>query len=65
MLEGDSYTHHGTRQAFTRDCDRYNDLVAEGWTVLRFTYEHVMRRPYRVADVLIETISRIDGAGAA
>jgi very-short-patch-repair endonuclease len=62
VLEGDSYTHHGTRAAFTKDCDRYNELVADGWTVLRFTWEHVMRRSYRVTEVLTETIKRIDGS---
>jgi very-short-patch-repair endonuclease len=62
VLEGDSYTHHGTRAAFSKDCDRYNELVAEGWTVLRFTWEHVMRRSYWVTEVLTETISRIDGS---
>ena len=61
VLEGDSYTHHGTRAAFSKDCDRYNELVAEGWTVLRFTWEHVMRRGYLVVEVLTETINWIDG----
>jgi very-short-patch-repair endonuclease len=60
VLEGDSYTHHGTRAAFSKDCDRYNALVADGWTVLRFTWEHVMRRSYLVTEVLTETINRID-----
>lgn len=61
VLEGDSYTFHGTRGAFVRDCDRYDDLVADGWTVLRFTWEHVMLRPERVIDLLVRTCAVIDG----
>ena len=60
VIEGDSYTHHGTRAAFSSDCDRYNDLVAAGWTVLRFTWEQVMLRPDAVRRVIRETIERID-----
>ncbi|HET8600443.1 MAG TPA: DUF559 domain-containing protein [Segeticoccus sp.] len=45
VLEADSFAHHGTRGALVRDCERYDELVAWGWTVLRFTWEHVMLRP--------------------
>ena len=60
VIEGDSYTYHGTRAAFRDDCDRYNELVAAGWTVLRFTWEHVMLRPDRVLQVIKETVARLD-----
>jgi very-short-patch-repair endonuclease len=62
VIEGDSYTHHGTRDKFRDDCDRYNDLVAAGWTVLRFTWEHVMLRPDPVRRTIRETIERLDGS---
>jgi very-short-patch-repair endonuclease len=65
VLEGDSYTFHGTRSAFARDCDRYDDLVADGWTVLRFTWEHVMLRPERVTDLLVRTCAMIDSGGGS
>ncbi len=61
VVEADSYTHHGTRAAFRDDCDRYNDLVAAGWTVLRFTWEHVMLRPDAVRRTIRETVARPDG----
>jgi very-short-patch-repair endonuclease len=61
VIEGDSYTHHGTRSAFSSDCERYNDLVAAGWTVLRFTWEQVMLRPESVRRTVRETIARLDG----
>jgi very-short-patch-repair endonuclease len=60
VLEADSFAHHGTRAAFARDCERYNDLVAAGWTVLRFPWEHVMLSPERVMWALVETCERVD-----
>jgi very-short-patch-repair endonuclease len=60
VIEGDSYTYHGTRSAFVRDCDRYDALVADGWRVLRFTWEHVMRRPQRVMALVVQTCAMID-----
>ena len=45
VLEADSFTHHGQREAFARDCRRYDELVIRGWTVLRFSWEHVMFEP--------------------
>jgi very-short-patch-repair endonuclease len=45
VLEADSFTHHGYREAFARDCRRYDELVVRGWTVLRFAWEHVMFDP--------------------
>lgn len=56
-VEGDSYTYHGTRGAFVRDCRRYDELVRAGWTVLRFTWEHVMFEPSWVA-ALISDVRR-------
>ncbi len=64
VIEGDSYTHHGTRAAFRDDCDRYNDLVAAGWIVLRFTWEHVMLHPDKVRRAIAEVIARIDSGYA-
>lgn len=56
--EVDGYEHHGTRSAFQRDRDRQNALVALGWTLLRFTWEDVVRRPAQVA----RTIDRAHAA---
>lgn len=44
-LEGDSWSEHGGRRAFRKDCRRYDELVAWGWTVFRFTWEDVMLQP--------------------
>jgi len=45
VVEADSFEHHGSRKALVFDCMRYDNLVADGWTVLRFAWEHVMHRP--------------------
>lgn len=55
VIEADSFEHHGSREALVRDCERYDALSAAGWIVLRFTWEHVMRRPDWVAAVVRTT----------
>ncbi len=52
ILEADSWEFHTGREAHVRDCWRYNEFVAEGWVVLRFTWWHVMEQPDYVLDVL-------------
>lgn len=51
-IEADSFGFHGSRSQFAADCRRYDELVAYGWTVLRFSWDDVMKRPTWVADVL-------------
>jgi very-short-patch-repair endonuclease len=58
VLEADSFEHHGGRADLVRDCERYDELVAHGWTVLRFSWEHVMFRPEWVADVVVRAVRR-------
>ena len=45
MIEADSFEFHGRRKALKSDCERYNAFVGPGWTVLRFSWEHVMFEP--------------------
>lgn len=45
VAEADSFEHHGSRRALAIDCARYDNLVADGWTVLRFAWEQVMFQP--------------------
>jgi very-short-patch-repair endonuclease len=42
VLEADSFEFHGSRADFRRDCERYDELVAAGWTVLRLPWELVL-----------------------
>jgi very-short-patch-repair endonuclease len=44
-VEADGYEFHGSRRDFAADCHRYDELVAAGWLVLRFTYEQVIGDP--------------------
>ncbi len=57
VLEADSHTFHTGRQAHDRDCSRYNELVLQGWLVLRFTWEKVMHQPDYVRGVLARTLA--------
>ena len=52
IAEADSFEHHGSRKALAIDCARYDNLVADGWTVLRFAWEQVMYRPVWVRGAL-------------
>ena len=58
VLEADSFTWHGGREALHRDANRYNAFVAAGWTVLRFSWEEVMFHPLRVAALLRTVVDR-------
>jgi very-short-patch-repair endonuclease len=48
-VEVDGFEVHGTPEAMAADHDRHNRLVAAGWSVLRFTWRDVVRRPGTVA----------------
>lgn len=65
VVEADSYTFHGTRAAFERDCERYNALVIRGWTVLRFTWPQVMQRSDYVVASLRAAVDGTDGRALA
>lgn len=57
-IEVDGYGPHSSRRAFQKDRDRQNELVARGWTVLRFTWADVVKRPDHVARLIREAIGR-------
>lgn len=60
VIEADSFEWHGTRAALKRDARRYNLLVADGWLVLRFTWEDVMFQPDEVRAVLLRVVRLVD-----
>lgn len=60
VLEADSFEWHGDREALERDCIRYNRLVADGWLVLRFSWDQVMHHPERVRDIVARTVAQRD-----
>ena len=59
VVEADSFEHHGSRKALVLDCARYDNLVADGWIVLRFAWEHVMYRPEWVRSTLVAVTDRL------
>lgn len=48
VVELDGLASHGTAAALQRDLARQNYLVLEGWTILRFTWDDVSKRPDQV-----------------
>lgn len=55
-IEVDGYGPHSSRRAFQNDRDRQNTLVGLGWTVLRFTWADVVKRPDHVARTVAAAI---------
>jgi very-short-patch-repair endonuclease len=44
-VEADGREYHDEPDARYRDRHRANDVVLEGWRILRFTWGDVLRRP--------------------
>jgi very-short-patch-repair endonuclease len=57
VIEADSFEFHGRRKALKGDCERYNAFVTAGWTVIRFSWEHVMFEPEYVRTVLAAAVA--------
>jgi very-short-patch-repair endonuclease len=53
-LEAEGYEFHGSPRDFAADCRRYDELIAAGWLVLRFTYQQVIGDP----DWVVATVRR-------
>ena len=48
-IEVDGFRYHHGRAAFDADRRRQNELEADGWTILRFTWTDIVERPDHVA----------------
>ncbi len=57
VVELDGYAHHSNRQAFQRDRERDVRLQLAGYRVMRFTHDHVIRRPQDVATAVRQALS--------
>ena len=57
-IEVDGYGQRATRAAFESDTERQTVLALLGWTVLRFTWTRVVRRPADVARDILLAIGR-------
>ena len=59
MVEVDGWDNHSGRAQFQQDLNRQNDLVALGWTVLRFTWQDVTERPERVRATIVRVAAQL------
>lgn len=57
LLEADSFLFHGHRGQLEWDARRYSVLVAHGYLVLRFAYEHVLGDKDWVVDTVKRTLA--------
>ncbi|MGM0846614.1 MAG: DUF559 domain-containing protein [Bacillota bacterium] len=60
-LEIDGYGPHSrniSRWQFTDSLERQNQLVIDGWTVIRFSYDQVKENPRRCQQVVQQVIGR-------
>ena len=61
-IEVDGYAHHRTKEQMQRDLDRQNVLVSLGWTLLRFTWHDVVKRPEYVAAQILRVLGTLSAA---
>lgn len=60
LLEADSFLNHGSRDQLARDAARYNELVALGFRVLRFTYPPIAAGSPWVLNIVRRTLAAHD-----
>lgn len=65
VLEIDGRLHEDERELFENDRRRQNDLVVEGWTVLRFTWRMLDENPEHVLALVAEAIAALSSASRA
>jgi very-short-patch-repair endonuclease len=58
-VEVDGHDSHRTPAQLQSDLTRQNLLVAEGWTILRFTWADVVQRPDMVAEAVLHQLARL------
>ena len=61
-IEVDGYEHHSSPDAFQRDRTPQNYLTTLGWTVLRFTWHHLVHEPTMFAATIREMVNRLAAA---
>jgi very-short-patch-repair endonuclease len=63
-IEADGRAFHTNPRAFQVDRERQNDLVAAGWTVLRFTWEDIVHHPERVVERIRTVLTQLRSRAA-
>jgi very-short-patch-repair endonuclease len=62
-IEIDGFNSHFGKRAWQYDRARQNELAALGWTVVRFTWEDMRRRPSHVASLIRHFLSASGSPG--
>lgn len=66
LIEADSFMWHTQKHQLVQDAERYDEFVAAGYAVLRFTWPHIMNERAWVLDIVRRTLAcRNTGATAA
>jgi very-short-patch-repair endonuclease len=58
VVEGDGFEFHSDRRAYRGDRGRLNELAAQGYTLLRFTWEDIRFRPGWVLEQVARVLGR-------
>lgn len=58
-IETDGWANHCGRARWEDDLARQNDLVVDGWTLLRFPYREIEYQPDAARTVILRTIERL------
>ena len=61
LLEADSIRWHGAQVQLAKDAERYDELVARGYRVLRFAFDHVATRDGWIVEVVRRTLTLARG----
>ncbi|MEJ7584938.1 MAG: DUF559 domain-containing protein [Acidimicrobiales bacterium] len=62
VIEVDGHGGHSTKQQRSKDAERANRLQLQGYRLLRFTYDDVVRRPGFVVTVVREALGLLEAA---
>lgn len=57
-IELDGFVVHSQKSNFNNDRFRGNDLINDGWTLIRFSTENITTSPYRCITQLQDTLAR-------
>lgn len=63
-LEFDGFPYHSSTEAQLADARRQNDLVGEGWTILRFPPDELVSRRAAFVRLVRDTLRRISVQGS-
>lgn len=63
VIELDGFSYHSARNEYRADRRRWNELTAQGYQVLRFTYETIMGSPQQIVALVERTLAEAESAG--